>query len=161
MEDIKLLYVDLFCGAGGTTTGVELATLHGHKCAKVVACVNHDANAIASHKANHPETVHYTEDIRTLAMAPLSAVVDIPAEKVGVSEITVTRHYIHVLPTTDRPMKAYRATINDKLVQTRELARNDGFTRTQDFVDFIDPLFDKYQSETIRLAIIHFTDFRY
>lgn len=88
-------------------------------------------------------------------------VVDIPAEKVGVSEITVTRYYIHVLPTTDRPLKAYRATINDKLVQTRELARNDGFSRTQDFVDFIDPLFDKYQSETIRLAIIHFTDFRY
>ena len=76
MEDIKLLYVDLFCGAGGTTTGVELATLHGHKCAKVVACVNHDANAIASHRANHPETVHFTEDIRTLAMAPLSAVVE-------------------------------------------------------------------------------------
>ena len=76
MEDIKLLYVDLFCGAGGTTTGVELATLHGHKCAKVVACVNHDANAIASHRANHPESVHFTEDIRTLAMAPLSAVVE-------------------------------------------------------------------------------------
>lgn len=75
MKDIKLLYVDLFCGAGGTSTGVELATLHGNKCAKVVACVNHDANAIASHKANHPETYHFTEDIRTLDMTPLSEVV--------------------------------------------------------------------------------------
>ena len=36
---IKLLYIDLFCGAGGTSTGVELATLHGEKCAKVIACV--------------------------------------------------------------------------------------------------------------------------
>ena len=76
MENIRLLYVDLFCGAGGTSTGVELSTLHGEKCAKVVACVNHDANAIASHLANHPEARHFTEDIRTLDMAPLAAVVE-------------------------------------------------------------------------------------
>ncbi len=44
---IKLLYVDLFCGAGGTSTGVEKARMYGQKCAKVVACVNHDANALA------------------------------------------------------------------------------------------------------------------
>ena len=75
MENIRLLYVDLFCGAGGTSTGVELSTLHGEKCAKVVACVNHDANAIASHLANHPEAKHFTEDIRTLDMVPLAAVV--------------------------------------------------------------------------------------
>lgn len=71
MEDIRLLYIDLFCGAGGTSTGVEKATLHGNKCAKVIACVNHDANAIASHAANHPEAVHYTEDIRTLELSPM------------------------------------------------------------------------------------------
>lgn len=69
---IKLLYIDLFCGAGGTTTGVESARIGGEKCAKVIACVNHDANAIASHAANHPEAVHYTEDIRTLDIAPLA-----------------------------------------------------------------------------------------
>ena len=71
MENIKLLYIDLFCGAGGTSTGVENATLYGNKCAKVIACVNHDANAIASHAANHPEAVHYTEDIRTLELSPM------------------------------------------------------------------------------------------
>ena len=73
---IKLLYTDLFCGAGGTTTGVEAARLGGEKCAKVVACVNHDANAIASHKANHPDALHFTEDIRTLDIAPLAAHLD-------------------------------------------------------------------------------------
>lgn len=73
MEDIRLLYIDLFCGAGGTSTGVENATLCGKKCAKVIACVNHDANAIASHAANHPEAVHYTEDIRTLELTPMVA----------------------------------------------------------------------------------------
>lgn len=72
-EDIKLLYVDLFCGAGGTTTGVESARIDGRKCATVVACVNHDPNAIASHAANHSEALHFTEDIRTLDVAPLVA----------------------------------------------------------------------------------------
>lgn len=74
-DNIKLLYVDLFCGAGGTSTGVEQATLHGEKCARVIACVNHDPNAIKSHAANHPETHHFTEDIRTLDMAPLTSIV--------------------------------------------------------------------------------------
>lgn len=68
-----LLYIDLFCGAGGTSTGVEYATLNGEKCAKVIACVNHDPHAIASHAANHPHTLHFTEDIRTLEMSPLVA----------------------------------------------------------------------------------------
>ena len=72
-DNIKLLYIDLFCGAGGTSTGVEKATFHGSKCAKVIACVNHDANAIASHAANHPDALHFTEDIRTLELSPLVA----------------------------------------------------------------------------------------
>lgn len=63
---IQLLYIDLFCGAGGTTTGVEESRLAGERCAKVIACVNHDPNAIASHKANHKGVMHFTEDIRTL-----------------------------------------------------------------------------------------------
>ena len=70
-SNIKLLYIDLFCGAGGTSTGVEFATMNGKKCAKVIACVNHDANAIASHAANHPDALHFTEDIRTLELSPL------------------------------------------------------------------------------------------
>ena len=70
-ENIKLLYVDLFCGAGGTTTGVERAAINGEKCARVIACVNHDPNAILSHSANHPDTLHFTEDIRTLDLVPL------------------------------------------------------------------------------------------
>ena len=71
MNNIKLLYIDLFCGAGGTTTGVEQAELNGQACAKVIACVNHDVNAIASHQANHPNTLHFTEDIRSLDLTNL------------------------------------------------------------------------------------------
>ena len=69
---ISLLYVDLFCGAGGTSTGVESATLNNKKTAIVISCVNHDKNAIASHFENHPEAQHFTEDIRTLDLAPLA-----------------------------------------------------------------------------------------
>lgn len=70
---INLLYIDLFCGAGGTSSGVEYAKVDGEKCAEVIACVNHDKNAILSHQANHPDTFHFTEDIRTLELGPMMA----------------------------------------------------------------------------------------
>ena len=54
----KVFYIDLFSGAGGTTTGVHLAG------SEVVACVNHDSKAIQSHYANHPNCLHLIEDIR-------------------------------------------------------------------------------------------------
>lgn len=69
----QLLYIDLFCGAGGTSTGVERAMYEGNKCAEVIACVNHDPHAIASHAANHPNALHFTEDIRTLDLTELVA----------------------------------------------------------------------------------------
>lgn len=58
--------IDLFCGAGGVSTGASLAD-----GLNVIACVNHDANAIKSHAANHPECKHYTEDIRTLDLGEM------------------------------------------------------------------------------------------
>lgn len=70
-KDIKLLYIDLFCGAGGTSTGVDLARYKGLECAKVTTCVNHDKNAIASHAENHPDVLHFTEDIRTIELSPM------------------------------------------------------------------------------------------
>lgn len=73
---INLLYIDLFCGAGGTSTGVENARVNESQCAKVIACVNHDANAIASHAANHPDALHFTEDIRTQELSGLVAHVE-------------------------------------------------------------------------------------
>lgn len=53
----KIYYIDLFCGAGGTSSGIHLAG------GEVLVCVNHDANAIRSHKKNHPNAIHLTEDI--------------------------------------------------------------------------------------------------
>lgn len=69
------IIVDLFCGFGGTTKGFEMAELHGSGIAKVIACVNHDPKAIKSHWLNNPEVVHFEEDIRTLDLTQLIALV--------------------------------------------------------------------------------------
>lgn len=76
LSDIELFVIDLFCGAGGLSEGVEEARLGGKKCAKVVCCVNHDKNAILSHNANIPDALHFIEDIRTLELSPIRAIVD-------------------------------------------------------------------------------------
>lgn len=60
---INLRYIDLFCGAGGTTSGVEYARVDGEKCAKVIACVNHDRNAILSHKVTPRQLEHVYEEV--------------------------------------------------------------------------------------------------
>ena len=60
----NIYWIDLFCGAGGTSSGIHLS---GNNV-KVLACVNHDANAIKSHALNHPETHHFTEDVRDFAV---------------------------------------------------------------------------------------------
>jgi DNA (cytosine-5)-methyltransferase 1 len=67
----KIAYIDLFCGAGGTTTGVERAKFLGKKAAKVIACVNHDPVAIASHNENHKGVLHFVEDIRVLDLTAI------------------------------------------------------------------------------------------
>ena len=88
-DNIRLLYIDLFCGAGGTSTGVEAAVMNGDKCAKVIACVNHDRHAIASHSANHPDAVHYTEDIRTLDITELIEHADKERRKYSGSKVVL------------------------------------------------------------------------
>lgn len=71
-DPLKFLCIDLFCGAGGTTSGLEKARdKNGRKLAKVVACINHDPIAIKSHAANHERALHVTEDIRRADIRPI------------------------------------------------------------------------------------------
>jgi len=72
----RMKFVDLFCGAGGVTSGIEKAQSLGKKIADVIACVNHDPIAIESHRSNHPNAFHYAEDIRTLNIRPLIQLVN-------------------------------------------------------------------------------------
>ena len=67
----EILIIDLFAGAGGVTTGIENAMVDGCKVAKVIVAVNHDRLAIESHAANHPETIHFIEDIKTLDVSKI------------------------------------------------------------------------------------------
>lgn len=52
------LFIDLFAGGGGASTGIESAIRR-----PVNVAVNHDEAAIAMHRSNHPKTRHYREDV--------------------------------------------------------------------------------------------------
>ncbi|HEX5437125.1 MAG TPA: DNA cytosine methyltransferase [Gemmatimonadaceae bacterium] len=52
------LLVDSFAGGGGASEGIRLALGRDPDIA-----INHDAEAIELHKANHPATRHYREDV--------------------------------------------------------------------------------------------------
>jgi len=53
---------DLFCGAGGTTTGLRLACDRlGHKLSMLA--LNHWKVAVATHRTNHPDVQHICESI--------------------------------------------------------------------------------------------------
>lgn len=55
---MREIVVDNFAGGGGASTGIEAAIGRS-----VDIAINHDPAAIAMHRANHPETEHYTEDV--------------------------------------------------------------------------------------------------
>lgn len=52
------LIVDNFAGGGGASTGIEIATGK-----RVDIAINHDPEAVRMHKANHPDTKHYCENV--------------------------------------------------------------------------------------------------
>jgi len=52
------LIIDNFAGGGGASTGIELALGRA-----VDIAINHDAEAVLMHTANHPYTTHYCEDV--------------------------------------------------------------------------------------------------
>ncbi len=60
------LFIDGFAGGGGASTGIAQAIGR-----EVDIAVNHSETAIAIHKANHPGTEHFCQDIK--ALWPLAA----------------------------------------------------------------------------------------
>ncbi|MGV8135882.1 MAG: DNA cytosine methyltransferase [Mangrovibacterium sp.] len=62
-KEVPVFWIDLFSGAGGTTSGIHLAN---DRNIRVIACVNHDEDAILSHKENHPSCIHLIEDVRDM-----------------------------------------------------------------------------------------------
>lgn len=64
----EAVYVDLFCGAGGSTTGAlsVIKQLFANPGAVRTIVVNHDPQAIATHAHNHPDAEHHDCDIEQL-----------------------------------------------------------------------------------------------
>lgn len=60
------LFIDGFAGGGGASTGIEQAIGRS-----VDIAINHSPTAIAIHRANHPATKHFCQDIK--AVWPLAA----------------------------------------------------------------------------------------
>ena len=53
-----MLTVDNFAGGGGASLGIEKALGR-----PVDIAINHDAEAVAMHRLNHPATIHYLQDV--------------------------------------------------------------------------------------------------
>ena len=64
----KYIDIDCFAGGGGASVGIESALGK-----PVDIAINHDAEAIAMHKANHPQTEHLMNDIWDVDPADISA----------------------------------------------------------------------------------------
>jgi DNA (cytosine-5)-methyltransferase 1 len=62
---MSIRFADLFCGAGGSSTGLVEAGF------ELVAAANHTKIAIATHAANHPGAEHLCVDISTYDMRHL------------------------------------------------------------------------------------------
>jgi DNA (cytosine-5)-methyltransferase 1 len=58
----RFLAADLFCGAGGSSTGCARA-IRAIGGELLLVCVNHDKTAIATHRRNHPSARHFIEDL--------------------------------------------------------------------------------------------------
>lgn len=69
------LVVDGFAGGGGTSTGIEWALGRSPDLA-----INHDAEAIAMHEANHPDTRHLITDI-----TKVNPIVEVHGQDVGLA----------------------------------------------------------------------------
>ncbi|WP_233545082.1 hypothetical protein [Pseudooceanicola sediminis] len=57
-RDDRPLIVDSFAGGGDASTGIEMALGRSPDIA-----INHNAAALALHAANHPDTLHLSENV--------------------------------------------------------------------------------------------------
>lgn len=92
--------------------------------------------------------------------SPQGTIKEVPADLVEVSRLEFTRYQHRIFPYK-HSITCYKATVDGRPVEVLELAKNDGFTTPQDFTQFLEPLFETHGTDTLTLAIIHFTPYRY
>lgn len=77
---MRELFVDNFAGGGGASTGIEMAIGRS-----VDIAINHDPDAIAMHRANHPNTKHYCN-----ACLSCGSPVDLQLNRRGDTYVTIS-----------------------------------------------------------------------
>lgn len=74
----KPIAIDLFCGAGGLSEGLQMAGF------SVAAAVENDKNATSTYKRNHPNTVLVSKSISDLTVSELLDEVEIYSSEIDV-----------------------------------------------------------------------------
>ena len=103
-------WTDLFCGAGGASSGLVEAG------GEVVLAANHWERAIETHSANHPTTEHLCEDVNKLNMRRLPSTLALWASVIctEVSPAGGAKHkprgQLELLEYGSIPDKAFEAT---------------------------------------------------
>ncbi|MDH4468418.1 MAG: DNA cytosine methyltransferase [Bacteriovoracaceae bacterium] len=80
---MKSTFVDLFCGAGGFSAGLEKS---GMEC---LLGIDFDKHAINTFKANHPKAIGYQTDIKSLTRAKLMSLLNAQGHKSGTVDVVV------------------------------------------------------------------------
>lgn len=88
--------------------------------------------------------------------SPQGKIIEVAANEVGISLLTLSR-----VKDFATQKYNYLAEVDSQTVLIRELALNDGFRTTQEFIDWVEPIFRKHRSDKLTLGIIHFTPYRY
>lgn len=61
------IVIDFFAGGGGASTGLEVGLDQ-----PIYAAVNHNPIALSMHEANHPTTIHHTQDVYAVDMVEIT-----------------------------------------------------------------------------------------
>ena len=95
LDDDEVI-ADNFAGGGGASSGIEWALGRSPDIA-----INHDAEAIAMHRANHPSTTHYLESVWQVDPATACA-----GKRVGLAWFSPDcKHFSKAKGTTPRSQK--------------------------------------------------------
>lgn len=105
-----LMVVDHFAGGGGASSGVTSAFAKLGLNREPDIAINHDPEAIAMHKVNHPKTKHYIDDI--FKVKPKDALKSIGGDKIGL---------LWASPTCTFFSRARGGPLSDKAIKIRGL----------------------------------------
>lgn len=82
----ELVAVDMFCGFGGLTQGIERAGF------TAIMCANHDPEKVEIHEANHPHAEHWIADLVDPESSDYHSASDLPPADMFSAGISCVNH---------------------------------------------------------------------